>query len=124
MGYMNVEVLRASILKSMAVSAIEVMTEDLFVQFWNDVVNDDVANDDVADDDNLDQKGSMHTGPQMIFKTLVDIKNKGSLTKDDIAAIPRDNLKRIARSLDPPHGPVARYSGEDENINKKSHEEL
>lgn len=65
------------------------MTEDLFVKFWRTVVTDEEEQQD----------------PRVVFRTLIDVKGKGYVTREDLMELTQENLKNLARAMDPPHGP-------------------
>ena len=115
MGYMNVEVLRASILAMMALRGEDALTEALFLEYWNEVAEVEVTGEEEA----------IRKDPRTIFSTLIDVKKKGFATRQDLAELSQDNLKVIARSIDPPHGPVSTYNWEEADQKEGGvHEEL
>lgn len=115
MGYMNVEVLRYSILATMMEKNEDVLTKYSFLDLWQQ------QEDREGDHD----KDKLSEEPFKIFHQLLDTEGKGFLTKQDILGISRENLKKVARLLDPPHGPVVKEEeGNDLYDDTGSHEEL
>ena len=115
MGYMNVEVLRYSILATMKERNEDVLTKYTFLDLWQQ------QEDREGDHD----KDKLSEEPFKIFHQLLDTERKGFLTKQDILTITHENLKKVARLLDPPHGPVVKEEEENSlNEDTGSHEEL
>ena len=115
MGYMNIEVLRYSILATMQEKNEELLTKESFTELWEQY--EEKAHEHGKDDLSQDPRG--------IFDQYLDTEGRGFLTKYDMLQISRETLKTIARLVDPPHGPEAK---EKENTsldgNLASHEEL
>ena len=111
MGYMNVEVLRYSILATIKERNEEVLTKDSFADLW------ELQEDRGGDHD----KDKLSEDPIQIFHEHLDTEGKGFLTKQDILGIPQETLKIVARLIDPPHGPVTKETDEDTG---SIHEEL
>ncbi len=115
MGYMNVEVLRYSILATMQERNEDVLTKDAFADFWPQHEDKDSEHD----------KDDLSEDPRRIFDEYLDPEGKGFATKHDIFNISQENLKALARLIDPPHGPAA---NEEENASLdatlQAHEEL
>ena len=115
MGYMNVEVLRYSILATMQERDEQVLTRDAFADFWPE-----------KEDKGFEHsKADLSKDPRSIFDEYLDTEGKGFLTKHEILNISQENLKILARLVDPPHGPAA---NEEENASLDgelaAHEEL
>ncbi|XP_031552932.1 uncharacterized protein LOC116290090 [Actinia tenebrosa] len=90
MGYMNVEMLRETLLTGLKRSKTDKLTLEGFKNFWSLSMDED-------------EEGP---GPEVAFEKLLKSVNKISyLTKEDIKNLPRDALKELARVMDPPHGP-------------------
>lgn len=89
MGYMNVEMLRMSVVHSFEQFKTDKLTEDLFVKFWHQVVTSEEEQED----------------PRLVFRSLIDREGKGHVTREDLMQLPQENLKNLARAMDPPHGP-------------------
>ena len=115
MGYMNVEVLRYSILATMQERNEDILTKDAFADFWQQ--HEDKGSEHSKDD--------LSEDPRRIFDEYLDTEGKGILTKQDILNVSQENLKTIARLIDPPHGPAANDEetvGLDDKL--AAHEEL
>ena len=65
------------------------LTEDLFIKFWHQVVTNEEEQED----------------PGLVFRTLIDRQGKGHVTREDLMRLTQENLKNLARAMDPPHGP-------------------
>lgn len=89
MGYMNIEMLRNTLLEAMRRHHTETLTTKLFEKFWFYSMDEE----------------SEAPQPQEVFKMLFDKDDKGFLTKDEVEKLPIDALKELARIMDPPHGP-------------------
>lgn len=115
MGYMNIEVLRYSILATMQEKNEELLTKESFTELWEQYEEKAHEHD----------KDGLSKDPRRIFDQYLDTEGRGFLTKHDILQISRETLKTIARLVDPPHGPE---STEEENTildgKVASHEEL
>ena len=98
MGYMNVEVMRHSLLATMKDRNEENLTKEAFVEFWGDYEEQPYE----YHDDNIKED------PRVTFEKYLDKKHKGFVTKEDILNIPRETLKALARLVDVPHGPQAK----------------
>lgn len=98
MGYMNVEVMRHSLLATMKERNEENLTKEAFVEFWGDYEEQPYE----YHDDNIKED------PRVTFEKYLDKKHKGFVTKEDILNIPRETLKALARLVDVPHGPQAK----------------
>ena len=110
MGYMNIEELRDSILSTLHGTTRDFLTEELFVDFWDRVVESKDNDED-------------HTGDaRNVFRNYLDAEGKGYLTRQDIVNISKESLKNIARKIDPPHGPIARMN--EDSMDAPLHEEL
>ncbi|KAK3749278.1 hypothetical protein QZH41_016044 [Actinostola sp. cb2023] len=89
MGYMNVEMLRDTMLKAMDSQKAEKLTLGLFEKFWYHSMDEDDA---------VNQ-------PRQVFHNLLDKEGKGFLSREDVLKLPVDTIKEMARVMDPPHGP-------------------
>ncbi|EDO36296.1 predicted protein, partial [Nematostella vectensis] len=87
MGYMNIEVLRQSLMSALVHFNTKSLTEDHFAAYWRET------------------DGQPHADPRHLFRSLLDTKHKGYITHEDILELPQQVLKDFARSFDPPHGP-------------------
>ena len=79
----------------------EILTKDAFVDLWQQYEDKGFEHD----------KDDLSENPRKIFEEYLDMEDKGFLTKHDILNISRENLKAIARLIDPPHGPVTEEEG-------------
>lgn len=115
MGYMNIEVLRHSILAAMRERNKENLTKEAFVEFWEQHEEKPFE----YEEDNIQED------PRVIFDQYFDTEGKGVVTKDDILHISMETLKTLARLIDPPHGPQAKAEQTTTLGNKQAaHEEL
>ena len=115
MGYMNIEVLRHSILSTMRERNEENLTKDAFVEFWaqNEEEAFEYAEDNIQED------------PRIIYDQYFDVEGKGVVTKDEILQLSQETLKTLARLIDPPHGPQANKEQNSTLENEQmTHEEL
>lgn len=91
MGYMNVEMLRETILSGFKRFKTDKLTFEEFKSFWSL---------------SMDEDENQGPGPKVAFEKLLKSVDKTDyLTKEDLKKIPRDALKELARVMDPPHGP-------------------
>ena len=115
MGYMNIEVLRHSILATMKERNEENLTKDAFVEFW--AQHEEEAFEYEAD--------NIQEDPQTIFDQHFDVEGKGVVTKEEILQLSQETLKTLARLVDPPHGPQAKKEPKSTSGNEQvTHEEL
>jgi lysine-specific demethylase 8 len=104
MGYMNVEMLRQTLLTGLKKYKTDKVTFDIFEKFWNLSMDED-------------DEGP---GPRVAFDRLVkSVHEKDHLTKEDLLMLPRDALKDLARVMDPPHGPKQEKELTEENLDIK-----
>lgn len=98
MGYMNIEVLRHSILATMRERNEENLTKAVFVDFWEQQEEKpfEYFEDNIYED------------PRVIFDHYLDVEEKGVVTKDEILHFSKQTLKALARLVDTPHGPQAK----------------
>lgn len=90
MGYMNVEMLRETLLTGFKTFQTDRISLEFFKKFWSLSMDDE-------------DEGP---GPNVAFeKLLKSVNKKDYLTKEDVEKLPRDALKELARVMDPPHGP-------------------
>lgn len=114
MGFMNIEVLRHSILNTMRERNAENFTKDIFIEFWNQHQEETIENEE----DNREKY------PGAIFDWL-DTQGKGIITKDEVIHFSKETLKKLARLIDPPHGPLADKKQDSVSVNEQmAHKEL
>lgn len=89
MGYMNIEMLRNTMLRVLKKKKTDILTPELFEKYWFHSMDEDYGKND----------------PKEVFKTLLDKEHKGFLTVEDVKKLPADVIKEMARLMDPPHGP-------------------
>lgn len=115
MGYMNIEVLRHSILATMRERNEENLTKAVFVDFWEQQEEKpfEYFEDNIYED------------PRVIFDHHLDVEGKGVVTKDEILHFSKQTLKTLARLVDTPHGPQAKQELNSTMKGKEvTHEEL
>ncbi|XP_078684771.1 lysine-specific demethylase 8-like [Branchiostoma floridae x Branchiostoma belcheri] len=109
MGYMNVEIMRDSLLKVMEVKNSTKLTKEMFTYYYEVAVVDEEEDKEVEEED-----------LEMIEK-MFGILNKdktGYITRQSLEDLDIEVLKDVARLMDETHGPVA------ENDKDSTHDEL
>lgn len=114
MGFMNIEVLRHSILHTVDQRNGENFTKEIFIEFWNEHREEGIENEE----DPRNKK------PSEIFDWL-DSKGKGFITKAEVLNFSKETLKKLATLIDPPHGPLAKKKQNSVSENEQTvHNEL
>ena len=113
MGFMNIEVLRHSIIDTFNQRNGENFTKEIFIEFWNQHREEAIENEE----DPRNKK------PGEIFDWL-DSKGKGVITKAEVLNFSKETLKKLAKLIDPPHGPLAEKQNSVSEKEQTLHSEL
>lgn len=113
MGFMNIEVLRHSIINTFNQRNGENFTKEIFIEFWNQHREEAIENEE----DPRNKK------PGEIFDWL-DSKGKGVITKAEVLNFSKETLKKLAKLIDPPHGPLAEKQNSVSEKEQTLHNEL
>lgn len=113
MGFMNIEVLRHSIIDTVNQRNGENFTKEIFIEFWNQHREEAIENEE----DPRNKK------PGEIFDWL-DSKGKGVITKAEVLNFSKETLKKLAKLIDPPHGPLAEKQNSVSEKEQTLHSEL
>lgn len=113
MGFMNIEILRHSIIDTVNQRNGENFTKEIFIEFWNQHREEAIE----------DEEDPRNKKPGEIFDWL-DSKGKGVITKAEVLNFSKETLKRLAKLIDPPHGPLAKEQNSVTEKEQTVHSEL